>query len=75
MIGGLRHVQWDDSTEAIPAFLTVVIMPLAASITEGVSFGLVAYALLKLAGGRGREVHPLVFIFAALFIGRYAFLR
>jgi adenine/guanine/hypoxanthine permease len=75
MIGGVRHVEWDDPTEAIPAFLTVVIMPLAASITEGVSFGLVAYALLKLASGRAREVHPLVFIFAALFLGRYAFLR
>ena len=75
MIGGLRHIGWEDPTEAIPAFLTMVMMPLAASITEGVAFGLMAYALLKLATGRRREVHPLVFIFAILFVGRYAFLR
>ena len=47
MIGGLRHIEWDDPTEAIPAFLTIVMMPLAVSITEGVAFGLLAYAVLK----------------------------
>jgi AGZA family xanthine/uracil permease-like MFS transporter len=75
MIGGLRHVPWDDPTESIPAFLTMILMPLAASITEGVAFGLIAYALLKVATGRGRDVHALVYVFAALFLARYAFLR
>ena len=75
MIGGLRHVEWDDPTEAIPAFLTLIIMPLAVSITEGVAFGLLAYVVLKLATGRGREVHPLMYVFAILFLLRYAFLR
>jgi len=75
MIGGLRQVAWDDPTEAIPAFLTMILMPLAASITEGVAFGLVSYALLKLGSGRGRTVHPLVYAFAALFLLRYIFLR
>jgi AGZA family xanthine/uracil permease-like MFS transporter len=42
MIGGLRHISWDDPTEAIPAFLTVILMPLATSITEGVAFGTVS---------------------------------
>jgi AGZA family xanthine/uracil permease-like MFS transporter len=74
MIGGLRHVSWDDPTESIPAFLTLLIMPLAVSITEGVAFGVVAYAALKLATGRGREAHPLIYVFAALFLARYAFL-
>jgi AGZA family xanthine/uracil permease-like MFS transporter len=74
MIGGLRHVTWDDPTEAIPAFLTLIIMPLAVSITEGVAFGVVAYAALKLATGRGREAHPLIYVFAALFLARYALL-
>ena len=74
MIGGVRHIAWDDPTEAIPAFLTLVMMPLAVSITEGVSFGLVSYALLKLASGRGRDVHALIYVFAALFLARYAFL-
>jgi AGZA family xanthine/uracil permease-like MFS transporter len=75
MIGGLRHIEWDEPTEAIPAFLTIVMMPLAVSITEGVAFGLLAYAVLKLAAGRGRDVDPLIFVMALLFLGRYIFLR
>jgi AGZA family xanthine/uracil permease-like MFS transporter len=74
MIGGLQHVAWDDPTEAIPAFLTTLVMPLAVSITEGVAVGLVAYVLLKVAAGRRAEVHPLLFVFALLFVIRYAFL-
>ena len=75
MIGGLRHIAWDDATEAVPAFLTLVMMPLAVSITEGVAFGIVSYALLKIATGRHRETHPLMYVFAALFVVRYIFLR
>jgi AGZA family xanthine/uracil permease-like MFS transporter len=75
MIGGLRAVAWDDPTEAIPAFLTIIVMPLTVSITEGVSFGLIAFALLKTATGRVRDVHPLIYVFAALFVARYALLR
>jgi AGZA family xanthine/uracil permease-like MFS transporter len=75
MIGGLRHVAWDDPTEGIPAFLTVIMMPLAVSITEGVAFGLIAYVVLKVAAGRRRDVHGLLYVFAVLFVARYAFLR
>jgi AGZA family xanthine/uracil permease-like MFS transporter len=75
MIGGLRQVPWDDATEAIPAFLTIIMMPLSVSITEGVAFGLVAYVVLKAASGRRREVHALLYVFAVLFLARYAFLR
>jgi adenine/guanine/hypoxanthine permease len=75
MIGGLRQIAWEDPTEAIPAFLTMIMMPLAVSITEGVAFGVVAYVLLKIATGRAREAHPLMHVFAALFIVRYTFLR
>ena len=75
MIGGLREIAWDEPTEAIPAFLTVILMPLATSITEGVSFGVLSYTLLKIVSGRGREVHPLLGVFAALFLLRYIFLR
>ena len=75
MIGGLRHIAWDDPTDAIPAFLTLILMPLAVSITEGVAFGVIAHVVLKAASGRRREIHPLLFVFAALFLARYAFLR
>jgi AGZA family xanthine/uracil permease-like MFS transporter len=75
MIGGLRHIDWEDPTEGIPAFLTVIMMPLSISITEGVAFGVMSYALLKLACGRAREAHPLLYLFAVLFLIRYSFLR
>jgi AGZA family xanthine/uracil permease-like MFS transporter len=75
MIGALTHVAWDEPTEAIPAFLTLVVMPLAVSITDGVAFGLIAYVFLKLVAGRTRDVHPLLYLFAALFLARYAFLE
>ena len=75
MMGGLRHVEWDEPTESIPAFLTLILMPLAASVTEGIAFGVLSYVLLKLTSGRGREVHPLIYAFALLFLVRYVFIR
>ena len=74
MIGGLKRVDWQDPTEAIPAFLTAIVMPLAVSITEGIAFGMIAFALLKMATGRAGSVHPLVYVFAVLFVLRYALL-
>jgi AGZA family xanthine/uracil permease-like MFS transporter len=50
-------------------------MPLSVSITEGIAFGLIAFAGLKLATGQARDVHPLIYIFAALFLARFAWLR
>ncbi len=75
MMRGLREIAWDEPSEAIPAFLTVVMMPLAFSITEGVAFGVIAHVALKLAAGRGRQVPGLLALFAVLFVLRYAFLR
>jgi AGZA family xanthine/uracil permease-like MFS transporter len=75
MLQEVRHVAWDDPTEAIPSFLTLVIMPLTVSITEGIAFGFVAICVLKLATGRQREVHWLIYVFAVLFVARYVWLR
>jgi len=75
MLRNVRRIRWEDSTEAIPAFLTMVIMPFTFSITEGIAFGFISYALLKLVSGRGREVHALVYAFAVLFVVRYIFLQ
>jgi AGZA family xanthine/uracil permease-like MFS transporter len=74
MMAGVRTIAWEDPTEAIPAFLTIVIMPLAVSITDGIAFGFISYAVLKLATGRGNEVHWIVYLFAALFVARYVLL-
>jgi len=75
MMREVRHIEWDDATEAVPAFLTMIVMPLALSITEGIAFGFVSAVLLKLVTGRGRELHWLIYVFAVLFVLRYAFLR
>ena len=52
----------------------MILMPLTVSITEGIAFGFISYAVLKLATGRGREVHPLVSVCAGLFVARYLWL-
>jgi adenine/guanine/hypoxanthine permease len=74
MIRAVREIGWDDATEAIPAFLTIVVMPLAVSITDGIAFGFIAYSLLKISTGRGVDTHWLVHVFAALFVARYVWL-
>jgi adenine/guanine/hypoxanthine permease len=74
MMREVAHIEWEDPTEGIPAFLTIVIMPLAVSITDGIAFGFISYAVLKIAGGRGREIDWLVYLFASLFLLRYAWL-
>jgi AGZA family xanthine/uracil permease-like MFS transporter len=75
MMREVRHIQWDDPSEAFPAFLTMVVMALAVSITEGIAFGFIAAALLKVVSGRPRDLHWLIYVFAVLFVLRYAFLR
>jgi AGZA family xanthine/uracil permease-like MFS transporter len=74
MMAGVSRIAWDDATDGIPAFLTIVIMPLTVSITDGIAFGFIAYALLKIATRRAREAHWLVYLFAALFLVRYVWL-
>jgi len=65
----VTRINWDDLTEAIPAFLTIIIMPLTVSITEGIAFGFISLSFLKLATGRGKEVHWLIyFISVGLYI-------
>jgi AGZA family xanthine/uracil permease-like MFS transporter len=71
MMESVRHIQWDDLTEGIPAFLTIITMPLAVSITDGLAFGFIAFALLKLATGRPSELDWLGYVFALLFLLRY----
>ncbi|MFO7301537.1 MAG: NCS2 family permease [Acidobacteriota bacterium] len=71
MMEGVRHVKWTDFTEALPAFLAIIIMPMTFSITDGIAFGLIAYAVVKAGAGRAREIHPLVYVLAALFVVRY----
>ncbi len=75
MIEAIAGIEWHDAEEAIPAFLAVVIMPMALSITEGIAFGFITYSLIKVVRGKAAQTHWLVHLFAVLFLLRYAFLR
>ncbi|MFK8183127.1 MAG: NCS2 family permease [Phormidesmis sp.] len=72
MMGGVRHINWEDPAEAIASFLTIIIMPLSFSIAEGIAMGLIAYPLIKLFQGKGNEVSIGLWILAVVFIARYA---
>ena len=74
MLKNVISIDWDDMTESIPAFLTLLLMPLTISITEGIAFGFISYALLKLVTGQGKQVHWLIYLFAVLFVARYIWL-
>ncbi|WP_412540669.1 NCS2 family permease [Longispora sp. K20-0274] len=68
MMTGVRSIDWTDYEIAIPAFLTIVLMPFTYSISNGIGAGVVSYALLKLVRGKAREVHPILWCVAALFV-------
>ncbi|WP_211367640.1 NCS2 family permease [Sporomusa termitida] len=67
MIGEITRIDFTDFTNALPAFLTIILMPLTCSIVEGMAFGFIAFTLLKLATGRTREIHPLMYGLAVIF--------
>lgn len=74
MIGVVAEIKWDDITETLPAFLTILAMPLTFSIANGLALGFIFYPLLKVLTGRWREASPLVYVLAALFVLRYVYL-
>ncbi|KKM55979.1 NCS2 family permease [Yersinia pestis] len=73
MTSSLARVKWDDLTEAVPAFVTAVMMPFSFSITEGIAPGFISYCLMKLGTGRWREISPCVVVVALLFMLKIAF--
>ncbi len=73
MMQGLTELNWRKYDEAIPAFLTITIMPFTYSIANGIAFGLIAYVLLQVLSGRARTVHPILYVLALLLSFYYAF--
>ena len=67
MMTAVRLIPWDRYDEAIPAFLTILTLPLTFNISYGIGFGFISYVLIKLARGRPGEVHPLLYVAALLF--------
>ena len=74
MCGAVARVKWDDFTDAVPAFLTLIATPLTFSIATGLSMGMLSFTFLKLFSGRRREISPLIWVLSVLFLLRYAFL-
>jgi adenine/guanine/hypoxanthine permease len=74
MMGALAEVEWSDPLAAVPAFLTVIIIPLSYSIANGLAFGITSYAVLKLVRGQARLGDWLVYLLAALCVARFIYL-
>lgn len=71
MMGNVLKINWKDYTEAIPAFLTIVGIPLCFSIADGIAWGFISYPLIKLFSGRGREASWVMYLVGGLFLLRY----
>jgi adenine/guanine/hypoxanthine permease len=74
MLKSALAIVWEDPTEAVPAFVTLIAMPLTFSIANGLALGFISYPLVKMLAGRWREVSPLVVIVALLFVMRFLYL-
>jgi len=73
MVGAAAEVEWADPVIAIPAFLTMIGIPLTYSIADGLAFGIISYALLTVLTGRGRAKDWLLYLLAALFVLRFVY--
>ncbi len=74
LMTSVAEIEWSDPAAAIPAFLTIIIIPLSYSIANGLAFGFVAYVAIRVGMGRWREVHWLVYVLGLLFAIRFLYL-
>lgn len=74
MIGAVMHIDFDDLTEAVPAYLCLLTMPLMYSISEGIAMGVISYVVINQCCGKSRKITPLMYVLAVLFVCKYAFL-
>uniref|UniRef100_UPI002618342C NCS2 family permease n=1 Tax=Thermococcus sp. TaxID=35749 RepID=UPI002618342C len=74
MLSALKEVDFSDHTEALPAFLVLVTIPYTYSIADGIGAGFISYTVLKVFSGRWKEVHPLMYILAGVFVVYFAYL-
>ncbi|MGM9928399.1 MAG: NCS2 family permease [Bacillus sp. (in: firmicutes)] len=73
MMEGMAKIKWNDFVEAFPAFIVILAMPLTGSIATGIAFGFISYPILKLVSGKGKEVHPIIYVFGILFLIQLVF--
>ncbi len=70
MMSPIKDIPLDDFSESVPAFLTIVMMPFAYSIAEGIAFGMMSYVIIKVLSGKAKDVSPLMYILALVFLMR-----
>lgn len=73
MMEGLAKVNWKIFDEAFPAFAIILTMPLTSSISTGIAIGFITYPLMKVFSGKGKSVHPLIYIFGLIFLVQLVF--
>ena len=74
MMAPVAKVDWEDFSESIPAFLTVLLMPVAYSISDGILIGVIAYVLLNACAGKFKKISPTMWVLAVLFVLKYIFI-
>ena len=68
MTSSFKEIQWDDLSEAIPAFFAGIFMALCYSISYGIAMGFITYCIVKVCKGKAKEVHPILWVVTALFV-------
>jgi len=71
MIKSFTHFNWEDMTETIPSVITAMMIPFTFSIAVGIGLGFISYVLIKLLTGKIRDVHPMLFVWALIFVGYF----
>ena len=71
MLRPIQHIEFDDFTECMPCFVTIIMMPFTSSISEGIVLGMLSYIFIKVFTGRYKELSPVVYILGVLFIFKY----
>ena len=74
MMSPVVNINWEDYSEAIPALVTMLLMPLAYSISEGILLGIISYVVINLVGGKVKKLNPTICVLAVLFICKYIFM-
>ncbi len=74
MVSAILKIDFDDLTEAVPAYLCLIAMPLMYSIAEGIAIGVISYVIINMVCGKAKKVTPLMYVLAVLFVLKYVFL-
>ena len=74
MMSPVVNIDWNDYSEAIPALVTMLLMPLAYSISEGILLGIISYVVINLCGGKIKKLNPTICVLAVLFLCKYIFM-